>query len=432
MEDLIFTKDNMPDIRVPFLTEKQRAFTISEKGKRQKLRGPAGSGKSLIIAGRAVECFRRTRSKVLLLYVNDIMVPYTAGNIIKYAHDEDEKKMLSENIEIMTIYDFILRSVKEISLKNKMVHPHELIDKNIELLYTHKNLIGKDRLYECVLTDDVQDYEYNWLECIYDLFFNKSGEWFSAGDENQNVYKRMMIPGSDPISGCYSQPAVNHVSEAWAEIKETHRLPPVITELANSFKKQFLYEYKQESISCFEGAHDEPPVSGDVSYRSLNKKSDAADICKTIISMTETENSLPEDMVILSDDIKLLKEMHHIYKNICSDSVILTETKDEDLMIIENAKKIEDVKRNKYLEDERCKIRRDKLKNYSKETGNVIFCPLKEYKGMEAETVFLVISDNELGELSDEAVYTGITRAKKCLVVINMNIKYDVFFKEYE
>ena len=419
-------KENVPKTRIPVLTEKQYGFIVSEQGKRQKLRGAAGSGKTLVVAGRAVECYRRTRDKVLVLCVNDIMVPYIIDIVSMYAQDESEKKILEEKIEIITIFDFIEKAVESISSKNKYIQQDSIIDKKIEMLYSQKNNIGSDMTYNCILTDDTQDFEYRWLECIYDLFFVKHGEWFSAGDENQNVYKKNLTTCVDPINGCYQQPSVPNVAGAWLELKETHRLTPQINRLANSYKTCFLNEYKNDSINYTESNQTSLPLQGKIVYKYIDKNSNTNILEEVVMVIEET---ISKDMVVLSDDENLLKDLYDIYNKKNNDGYILIETKVDDSILAEKAKNVADVKRIRYIEDERMMIRKDKQQRFLKKEENKLFCPIKDFKGLEAETVVLVLSDCNNYRGLDEMVYTGITRSKNNLIIINMNYKYDMFFK---
>ena len=64
-------------------TQEQEILVKSEKGKRQKIKGSAGSGKTLVLAKRAVNAHLRTHKRVLVLTFNISLVNYIHDQISK-------------------------------------------------------------------------------------------------------------------------------------------------------------------------------------------------------------------------------------------------------------------------------------------------------------------------------------------------------------
>ncbi len=65
-------------------------------------------------------------------------------------------------------------------------------------------------------------------------------------------------------------------------------------------------------------------------------------------------------------------------------------------------------------------------------TGTVKLSTVHSFKGWEIDTLFLLIEneENENEFTNAELIYTGLTRARRNLVIFNLgNIKYDEFFK---
>ena len=72
---------------------------------------------------------------------------------------------------------------------------------------------------------------------------------------------------------------------------------------------------------------------------------------------------------------------------------------------------------------------------FTMQTNNLKLSTIQSFKGWEAPTVICIIQNDRYSDdnviLSHELVYTGITRAKENLFVINIgNNKYHDFFKE--
>ena len=88
-------------------------------------------------------------------------------------------------------------------------------------------------------------------------------------------------------------------------------------------------------------------------------------------------------------------------------------------------------------------LRREyKLHKFNLATGTMKFSSLHSFKGWEIHTLFLIISENSEGQntnfheeqddtfINHELIYTGITRARNNLNIINIGVdKYNEFFK---
>jgi len=77
-------------------------------------------------------------------------------------------------------------------------------------------------------------------------------------------------------------------------------------------------------------------------------------------------------------------------------------------------------------------IRRVKKNNFWMKTGTVKLATVHSFKGWEIDTLFLFIEkeEDEKEFANAELIYTGLTRARKNLIVFNLaNRKYDDFFR---
>ncbi len=66
-------------------------------------------------------------------------------------------------------------------------------------------------------------------------------------------------------------------------------------------------------------------------------------------------------------------------------------------------------------------------------SGTVKLSTIHSFKGWESETVFLIIERNHanIEATFDEILYTGLTRSRKNLIIINFgNEAYDLKLKE--
>lgn len=79
---------------------------------------------------------------------------------------------------------------------------------------------------------------------------------------------------------------------------------------------------------------------------------------------------------------------------------------------------LEEVRHRNYKE-----IRRHMKFNFWMNTGNIKISSVHSFKGWESDTVFLIVPSEKTSESFDELIYTGITRARTNLFIINLNNK---------
>jgi hypothetical protein len=79
---------------------------------------------------------------------------------------------------------------------------------------------------------------------------------------------------------------------------------------------------------------------------------------------------------------------------------------------------LEEVTHRNYKE-----IRRHLKFNFWMNTGNIKISSVHSFKGWESDTVFLIVPSEKTSESFDELIYTGITRARTNLFIINLNNK---------
>lgn len=87
--------------------------------------------------------------------------------------------------------------------------------------------------------------------------------------------------------------------------------------------------------------------------------------------------------------------------------------------------------KNEVYSDNYKSIRDNKKLHFWMNSGTVKISTINSFKGWESEVVFLIIEpkyekDNSFNLAFDELLYTGLTRCKKNLIIINFgNIEYD-------
>ena len=379
-------------------TDEQQRIIESKAGSQQKIKGVAGSGKTLALAKRAVNAHLRHKSEVLILTFNI--------SLRNYIHDR-----ISEVRENFEWKNFII------------LHYHQFIkahNNNVNFIKNDEdettNPDGKT--FQTIIIDEVQDFQKEWILNVK-KFLAKDGEFVVFGDEKQNIYQRV-LEEKKPYTSIGGQ---------WNILKKSFRVTTDIANLATQFQRSFFtkkYDY------------DEIIVQRSLFDRSLIKyyyldKVDIPEIMKiynSIIAETATHDN---DVCFLSSRVEILRLIDKYIRDKLHKK---TNTMFETLEVYEKLKadftkdgKTDEQNLKKELEI----VRRNKKFNFWMNSGTTKLSTIHSFKGWEISTLFLLIeneSDEEFEFTTDELVYTAITRCRQNLIIINIgNQRYDSFFK---
>ena len=293
----------------PFsLSENQKKYAISKEGKRQKIKGIAGSGKTLVLAQRAVNCYRRTKSPVLIITYNITLQHYIRDKISQITRDNIENQKC--NFNIIHIFEFVKQMLDQYNIyynKGSEEKPEEFIMKAIQGLYNGKQKISKK--YKAILIDEVQDFKIEWLNMVEDLFLERDGEFVLFGDEKQNIYNRDLDENQLPRT---------RIRGPWCLLKENYRCTEEISKIALLFQKKFFQE-KYEIINIKSNVQSTygTGTREEAKYYDLsNQKEKYKCICSIIKSFqNEGETVSPNDICVLSSKNETLRELQSFLLN---------------------------------------------------------------------------------------------------------------------
>lgn len=376
-----------------------------------KIRGVAGSGKTQILAWRAVNAQVRTGGRVLILTFN-----ITLRNYIKYRMGQVAADFSWNQFEITNYHEFF----------KSQAHNHQL---NPQLgdwdnpLYFEKYKSHTEK-YDAILFDEAQDYKYEWFVLVKNYFLMDGGEFVVFGDGRQNIYNRPQdeehMPRV-PIQG------------RWSQINENQRITfrienPNIVQLANTFQEQFMDHpdllVSQETLP-FETYH--------FKYGNVGVNVTAEKLCQYINLIIQKFNLNKRDVTILAQACNVLRDVEESYNNNAGGIPITTFEKKREYDIIHRT--------NQWPKKAIDNIRKVKKNHFTMDYENVKMATIYSFKGWESPTVILLlqpegpIEEGGYNVISDEnspsLIYTAITRAKKNLFIINMgNEKYHDFFSK--
>lgn len=377
-------------------TQEQEVLSKSENGKRQKIKGSAGSGKTLVLAKRAVNAHVRTQEQVLVLTFNI--------SLANYIHDQISKVRASfawKNFYITNYHSFFREFAERHGLEINSYHDFN----NRNFFSSIKNDIKK---YDAIFIDEIQDYKQEWLDLIVSYFSKPDTEIVVFGDEKQNIYDRELDENKEiKVTGIVGQ---------WnRSLKKSFRFKHNIGHLAIEFQKEFLGDkYKLDEMLIAQQEFDfEPSI---IEYQELSHLDEINDL---IFKFIETHTIHSNDVAILGDNIGMLREL---------DFKIRSKYQEDTITTFEMKEECEELEKNGLLtEDNINQIRRAKKVGFWLNAGMIKLSTVHSFKGWEIHTLFLLIDEQSTFEL----VYTGITRARQNIIIINLgNTELSNFFSK--
>lgn len=363
----------------------QKQYELILKRENFKVKGTAGSGKTSIIVEKAILDYKKYQRNSLIVVFN-----ITARNFIR-------QKLYNNYKNLDRLYF-------------KIVHYHGI-----------QKEINENEKFDNIFIDEAQDFKREWYELIEKRHLKSSGNIYIFGDEKQNIYA-VELEGKNiktPIPG------------AWNILKSSYRMENRPSQIAINFQKRFYrnkYEIDQLEIqekvvyknNIFDFSDsDSFKLEGDIEYKYFENKgkfetSAVNDYIKSLIRLKEIKE---EKLAILATEIGALHPIMEDFLDKINLSSITTETIEEKKMITDKL----------FLEN----IRRNRKLNFDAFGKSIIFSTIHSFKGLERENIILVISGKVDEEKIDEIVYTGITRAKKNIYILNVGVeKYNEFFFE--
>lgn len=293
-------------------TETQTRLSISKKESRQKIRGSAGSGKTYVLAKRAVNALKRL---VYEGYTNSPSILILTYNVTlkNYIHDRisDVREQFNwGKFHITNYHEFITSQLNNLTVKidididsdfddldsNGKSDLFNSIYDNLSLFQKHKD---KTEKFKVIFIDEIQDYKKEWVKIITECFLSQDGELVVFGDEKQNVYKREMDKDKKPYTGIGGQ---------WNKLDKSFRLSSDIADLASSFQLQFLnkkYEFEKVNSAYQAELFNHSSLIDFVHFAGF----DTLEISKYIHDMCNRYSIHPDDTCILGSQIDGLRDV---------------------------------------------------------------------------------------------------------------------------
>jgi hypothetical protein len=204
----------------------------------RRVRGPAGAGKSQVIAARAAklaaeekEILVVTYNITLLHYLRDLCarVPGARPNRITWLNFHNFCKRLAKTI-MPEEYDVIWHD-------HFGEHADAFLEVPRALLRRVENGIELPDRYDAIFVDEGQDFRPEWWSLLRKAC-RQGGEMILVADATQDVYGTASRWTDQAMIGA-------GFSGTWAELPTSHRLPAPLADVARTFAEEFLPEQQR-------------------------------------------------------------------------------------------------------------------------------------------------------------------------------------------
>ena len=410
-------------------TEDQKRLIGSSASTKKKVKGVAGSGKTMCLAKRAVNAHKRHSEEVLILTYNIALRNYIRDKI-----NEARENFSWKYFHIVHYHEFFKSQANNYGLKITGYGNWE--DENF-----FESVKYKIKKYKTIIIDEVQDYRESWIKIILKYFLADGGEYVVFGDEKQNIYQ---IVYDKKEKKPYTK-----IGGRWNILKESFRVTNDIARLAENFQKEFfLDKYEIDEINTQKNIFEKSTLK----YFYFRRFEEA----KIISKYKDIASELgihDNDICFQATNVKCLRSLDYTIR---SQSGQKTNTMFETQEVYEKLYKDFDLdkdlkpeirrKKLKKFEEEIEKVRRNKKFNFWNNPGTLKLSTIHSFKGWEVNTLFLLIHEDMTREFekggdgshienenlkftTEELIYTAITRCRANLIIMNFSLnKYHEFF----
>ncbi|KHL24116.1 hypothetical protein PK98_15650 [Croceibacterium mercuriale] len=240
--------------REPLMLDRNQrmlAETRTSSGYR-RIRGPAGSGKSLVLAARAAKLADEGKS-ILIVTFNITLWHYLRDLIVRgvtcegwmenitFVHFHEWCKRVCSEPAYLSEYSKILAPIREIADNDSLSDKEKkrrisaisgpILDGAVPRLAMQAARASVDK-FDAVFVDEGQDFLPLWWDALREIC-KPDGEMVLVADATQDVYGKAGAWTDEAMSGA-------GFSGGWAELKLGYRVPTTTVRLVSDFANRFL------------------------------------------------------------------------------------------------------------------------------------------------------------------------------------------------
>lgn len=235
-------------------SQKRFVSTRTATGYR-RIKGPAGSGKTFVLAGRAAVLASEGK-KVLVITFNITLINYILDMAVRFT----QTGKIRDQIVALNFHAWC----KRVAMITGHLDEYHALWSDVELEHVLKDDLPKavrgwleeveeaDR-WDAILVDEGQDFELSWWQTLR-ATLRKEGEALLCADSTQNIYA--VSPWTD------EQMTGAGFRGEWGTLSESFRLSPALCQLAKSFIDQYLISTEVQRPE---------PQEGEFEYKTILK-----------------------------------------------------------------------------------------------------------------------------------------------------------------
>lgn len=499
---------------VPYLYSPKQKEIIYSNTLEQRVRGVFGSGKTTVLAARAVQAYKRALQwtsipRILILTYNVTLKNFIHDKLMKV-----DEAFPIENFTIINYHSFINAELNNLNIE--VFVPEECQEEgnyldsnyysNIDLFEENKARIVK---YDAVLIDEIQDFRRPWMDIIKNYFREPKGDYVLFGDVKQNIYGQvtenkdvvtnvrgvneltccyrsdfkvrdvalsfqksifgdkydiddfaesdlffgqkqekqgylnyMYLQGENPVVSLYNIVRGNILNKASDIAPNDITILGCSSKLLKTFDAYYRYASREKSYIMLETY--ENMYMTHLNYISKNNYEDEENrwfknISEHLIKKMyqKKDNLYDSDFIKLRKFIASLFTIYDLYvnfnanfkKQLCEECKKYGISFKAFMAFNEHYKEQLNLFREKVNDSDYSSIRNNKKLHFWMNCGMIKLSTVHSFKGWESEVVFLILEpefEDSYRQTIDELLYTGITRARRDLVIINFgNVEYD-------
>jgi hypothetical protein len=384
------------------LSSTQQRHAQPDPGKHQRLRGVAGSGKTLVLAQRTASLASQGK-RVLVVYFNITLGAYIRDHIARarYGFGWDL-------VDIIHFHGFCKNYLSENDERWPQGDVEHVMNELVPTLVKRTVRSGKNaklRCYDAVLVDEGQDFCRSWYDTLC-CFLNDSDEFLLVRDERQNIYAR----DPDWADTQVGTEIKTKFRGQWRVLETTYRLQLPLIRQVRRFASEFLKSESQELRQAENRQTAFEFASPRLIWREIANFNDACHaLVRGALWLMEKQGVHPQDIVILTTN-------HY-------EGETIVEAFAECGMQANHVFGGGDSDQSRYNK-----------RSFQMGDGRIKICTVHSFKGWELVNVLLLTPEEDYQEAEstedlDKLMYTAITRARQNLIVYNRHPRYREYGK---
>lgn len=373
--------------------QKRLATSRTQTGYR-RIRGAAGSGKSLVLAARAAELASQGKSVLVVTY-NITLLHYLMDVAVRWPRESGNTR---KDVTWLNFHSWCRRACVEAGAEEEYKqlweagHHEAVLSESLPQLVSR--LLDEDehqriQRYDAILVDEGQDFLPLWWNVLRRV--GKEGsEYVLVADATQDIYQTAAAWTDEAMDGAGFR-------GLWAELPVSYRMPELALNKARDFATAFLPPESTNLPVRLQEAMDLEPC--ELRWVQVDEPSADAICCNEMLRFFQQQNA---GNIAVADVTFLCSKKdfgYEVVKKIGQKGIRAVHTYDAD------DKESRRQKVGFYMGDARVKA-----------------TTLHSFKGWEAKLLVIYIEAG-ISEKSQALIYTGLTRLKRspdgsCLTVV--------------